>query len=346
MGISISNLFSYYDVVLSLVVGGLFILLFSIGLFTLKSGSNIINKEHDEELFKQPPLREKKQCERHIAEIHDEELFKQPPPEEDCPICFIQIPSLGTGRTYMTCCGKGICNGCLFAPVYDDQGNKVNNHRCPFCRTPPPKTDEEIINRLTKRVEAGDAEAMYSLGNWYHTGMYDFPQDHTKALELFHRAAKLGHANAYFYIGWAYQFSKGVERDEKKAQHYVELAAIGGSEETRYYLGVGEKMKGNMDRALKHFMIAAKTGHRESVEEIRELYSNRQQLKKITQTHYNCIKSTWMELRVNRGIKLLQFMEASCIVTISAIIAYSFSHRVRFSIGGEPQLCKMHTRFV
>jgi len=32
--------------------------------------------------------------------VSDEELFKQPPQKEDCPICFLQMPSLETGYKY------------------------------------------------------------------------------------------------------------------------------------------------------------------------------------------------------------------------------------------------------
>ena len=42
-------------------------------------------------------------------------LFKQPPPNEDCPICFLTLPSLHTGRKYKTCCGQMICSGCIHA---------------------------------------------------------------------------------------------------------------------------------------------------------------------------------------------------------------------------------------
>jgi len=50
----------------------------------------------------------KKDCEKylkiaaeHAAKLHDEKLFKQPPPqEEDCPICFLRMPSLHTGSQY------------------------------------------------------------------------------------------------------------------------------------------------------------------------------------------------------------------------------------------------------
>ena len=57
----------------------------------------------------------KKECERRVAELHDVALFKQPPSTEDCPICFLRLPDLGSGRVYMACCGKVICRGCIYA---------------------------------------------------------------------------------------------------------------------------------------------------------------------------------------------------------------------------------------
>ena len=42
-------------------------------------------------------------------------LFQQPPLNEDCPICFLTIPSMSTGSKYKTCCGKIICSGCIHA---------------------------------------------------------------------------------------------------------------------------------------------------------------------------------------------------------------------------------------
>ena len=94
--------------------------------------------------------------------VSDEELFKQPQPAEDCPICFLLLPL--TGWIYMPCCGKVICGGCCHAPVYDDQGNEVDNEKCPFCRIPTPASEEEAVEREKKRVEAGDAQAMYNQG--------------------------------------------------------------------------------------------------------------------------------------------------------------------------------------
>jgi len=57
----------------------------------------------------------KKECERRVAEIHDELLFKQPPPLDDCPICFLRMPSLTQVQVYMACCGKVVCRGCFHA---------------------------------------------------------------------------------------------------------------------------------------------------------------------------------------------------------------------------------------
>jgi len=224
----------------------------------------------------------KKDCEEHLklaaehaAKLHDEKLFKQPPPnEEDCPICFLRLPTLHTGSTYKSCCGKVICSGCIHAPLYDDQGNKVDNRKCPFCRIPTPYTEKEGNKRLEKRVEAGDAYAIYELGYYYSEGMYGYPQDHKKTLELYYRAAELGYTEAYCNIGSAYKYGQGVKVDEKEATHYWELAAMGGSVTARYNLGILEEQKGNMDRAMKHHMIAVRDGHADSLEQIKDFYTN------------------------------------------------------------------------
>jgi len=231
----------------------------------------------------------KKQCEEHqrlatekhneelriAAELHDEELFKQPPPDEDCPICFIRLPALDTtGRRYMSCCGKTICSGCFHAPVYDNQGNKVKKV-CPFCRIPHQKSDKEMFERTMKRMEeVNDAIAIYNMGCWYRGGMYGLPQDNVKALELWHRGAELGFTHAYTNIGFAYSNGMVVEVDQKKALYYWELAAIGGDVYSRHNLGNEEALAGNMDRALKHQMIAVRDGYTGSLNKIKELYSN------------------------------------------------------------------------
>ena len=200
---------------------------------------------------------------------HEKALFKQPPPNEDCPICFLTIPSLSTGRKYKSCCGKIICSGCIHAVQMLD-----GEAKCPFCRAPTPISDEEIIARYKKRVEMDDVNAIYCLGYYYNEGKFGFPQDSAKALEFWHRAGKLGRASAYYSIANAYLEGRGVEKDMKKAHHYWELGAIGGEVPARYNLGIMEEREGNMSTALKHYMIAVGCGDNQSLKRVRELYVN------------------------------------------------------------------------
>ena len=211
----------------------------------------------------------KKQCERRVAELRDEKLFKeQCPLYGDCPICFLRLPTIASGRMYMSCCGKIICSGCSYADVYDNHGDIITDEKCPFCRTPPPSTDYEDIERLKKRMEVGDSHAFSIMGYYYSNGLYGLPQDSTKALELWHKAGKFGYNN----IGHAYDNGQGVERDKKMAKHYYELAAMEGDVVARYNLGGSEKNSGNYDRALKHYMIAVRGGDTNSVKAIQRMY--------------------------------------------------------------------------
>ena len=66
----------------------------------------------------------------------------------------------------------------------------------------------------------------------------------------------------------------GVELDEEKAEHYYEIAAIRGDSQARNNLGCMERDEGNVGRALKHWMIAVRSGHSNSLKRIKELYTN------------------------------------------------------------------------
>ena len=234
----------------------------------------------------------KAECERAVnraaeiqAELHDIELFKPPPPPEDCPICFLRLPTLASGSVYMACCGKVICSGCMFAPMKDDKGNVtdapvkdnrgniITERKCPFCRTQAPPSEKEMIKRLQKRMEADDANAFNQLGGCYRDGHCGLPRDFGKAFEIFNQAVELGSNEAYNSIGYAYRNGSGVERDEEKAKHYYELAAMRGDVTARFNLGNNEMRGGNMERALKHYIIAAGCGA-DSLKEIHYLHLN------------------------------------------------------------------------
>jgi len=197
----------------------------------------------------------------------DEELFKQPPPKEDCPICFLMMPSLATGHHYRACCGKVLCGGCVYAAARRNGGRRG---LCPFCRTPAPTSEKEANKLEKKRIEKNDAVAFFNLGCCYAKGARGL-QDHAKARELWQQAGELGHAESYHNIGNAYLDGRGVEKDMKKARYYWVLAAMVGDVLARHNLGIFEKRAGNMERALKHLMISAR-GNRRSPEAIKQLY--------------------------------------------------------------------------
>ena len=169
-------------------------------------------------------------CKLRAAELRDEALFKDPPPKEECPICFLPMPvkliscvSLPPAtlssvpindfakaneelvdeltETYYSCCGKSICGGCVHSSY-----ESGNIGKCPFCNANQEnKTVEEQVKELWRRVEANDAASMFLLANSYHHGTTGLPQDRTKAIELYTRAADLGCSQAHRCLGIFYR---------------------------------------------------------------------------------------------------------------------------------------------
>ena len=216
----------------------------------------------------------KKKCQRRVAEMFDEALFKQPPPREECDICMLPLPMHPSDQKYQPCCGKMLCYGCIYSAYIAD-----NRHLCPFCRTPEANSEGEAIERIKKRAEANDANAMRNLGGFFFEGMMGLPQDYDKGMELMLRAGELGCAEGYYNVGIACHNGEGVERDEKKAEYYSELAAMGGHVVARHNLGCMEGNAGNKDRALKHYMISAGAGYDNSLTQIRECFMDGQATK-------------------------------------------------------------------
>ena len=215
----------------------------------------------------------------------EDKLFQNPPPKEDCQICFLPMPypydhppHSGAQPMYQPCCGKTICNGCMFTSVEEMKKGNIKKW-CPYCRVPMPmlETDEEYLKRFKKRMDLNDAEAFYELGLYYKDGTFGLPQDKNKGFQLLNRAAELGSTNAHVPIAIKYlsQYGsgQGVQNLDKAVHHY-KLAAIGGHEQARYNLGTFAYKAGNMDRSMKHFMIAARSGHDKSLKKVGEGYKD------------------------------------------------------------------------
>ena len=61
--------------------------------------------------------------------------------------------------------------------------------------------------------------------------------------------------------------------DEAKGIHYWESAVVQGDAKSRQSLGAAEASKGNYDRAVRHLLIAAKMGLKESLDVIKDMFA-------------------------------------------------------------------------
>jgi hypothetical protein len=200
-------------------------------------------------------------CKKRAAELRDEILFTQPESSHygDCLICSLPL-SLETKKSAMyMCCSKVICNGCNYTNQMRERERRLASS-CPFCRKPLPETDEEENKRIMKRVEANDPVAMRHQGGERHN-----KGDYHCAFEYWTKAAGLGDAVAHHNLAVLYHDGDGVEKDEGKEVYHLEEAAIGGHPEARCDLGAYEWRNGNIERAMKHLIIAATQGHDESI---------------------------------------------------------------------------------
>ena len=76
----------------------------------------------------------------------------------------------------------------------------------------------------------------------------------------------MGNIEAHFKLGV-------VEKDEEKAVFHYEKAAIGGHPEARHALAVIEEENCNMERAVKHAVVAANQGYELSMKALWRYYS-------------------------------------------------------------------------
>ena len=142
-------------------------------------------------------------------------------------------------------------------------------HTCPFCREALPKTKKEREKLNMKRADAKDPVAMYK------EGLLQLRNgDDRRASDYFTKAADLGYAWAHYELSIMYdELGSFVEKDGGKSLHYLEEAAIGGHPEARHNLGLHEwNKKGNVEKAVKHWIIAAKQGDDASIKALMKAF--------------------------------------------------------------------------
>ncbi|EJK64110.1 hypothetical protein THAOC_15187 [Thalassiosira oceanica] len=213
----------------------------------------------------------KKACKQRAAELKDEQLYSQglERPEGDfCPICTLHIPfPMEENSLVMVCCMKRVCRGCGLAAL------KRGMRDCAFCRTPMAGHVADKLSMVLARVAKKDPEGINQLGSKYFFGELGLQKDTKKAVELWtEAAAELGSIEALFCLGNAHHEGEGAQQDKAKGAEFYMKAAMQGHTESRYNLGVIEGEKGNHHRAVRHFMISAKMGHENSVENVKRAF--------------------------------------------------------------------------
>ena len=186
-----------------------------------------------------------------------------------CPLCCLPIalPLRGNSR-FEPCCLKLVCEGCNLA-----SGQRGMGKRCAFCRTPTPKSDAAMLALVQKRVNAKDPVAIEFLASAYYGGKHGLQRDIPRAIELWTEAARLGDLDAHANIGnIIFCYGNGVDQDKAKAIRHWQHAAMQGHPEARYILGIHEGLKENHELAVQHFMISAKMGYQDSLNEIKDLF--------------------------------------------------------------------------
>ncbi len=210
--------------------------------------------------------RHKKACKKKLAEIRDDKLFQQPDESHfgECPICCLPNSLDMRKSTVNSCCCKTICDGCNYANYLREMEQGLDQ-KCPYCREPAPKTDEQMHQNYEKRAKVNDPVAIFALGT-KRQGEGNFE----RAFQYWTKAATLGGIGAHFNISIMYATGEGVEKDEKKELYHLEEAAIGGHAGARFNLGAYEGNRGRHERAMKHFIIAAKLGDDGALDEVKK----------------------------------------------------------------------------
>ena len=188
------------------------------------------------------------------------------PPREECPICMQVLPIHEMLQGYSACCGKTVCCGC------DHQHQMTSRERrnsCAFCRTTLPKSDEEILARLRKRVELKDPIALVNLANDYGFGRLGLPVDHAKCIDLLRESAGLGFPAAQFQLGNYHGTGMmGLKKNAEEAFKYFKKAAEGGHLASRHNIGAIEANNGDVVAAMRHWRLSASGGYKNSIERL------------------------------------------------------------------------------
>ena len=136
-----------------------------------------------------------------------------------------------------------------------------------------PKDDAQVIKLITRAAKEGHVEAQFFLGFIYDKGL-GTPKNHDRAAKWYARAAEQGHLDAQIKLGDAYQNGKGVPQDHSRAIRWHTSAAEQGHAEAQFVLGLTYECRKDHAQAAHWYTRAAKQGHVEAQYFLSVMYRN------------------------------------------------------------------------
>lgn len=110
---------------------------------------------------------------------------------------------------------------------------------------------EEALKYLKPAASAGDADAMYALGQMYASGR-GIKKDEKLATGYFLKAANLGNAEAQQSLGSALMLGEGIEQDMVEALKWFIISARSGNKAAGSYTQkVGRFLSRDMQREAR-----------------------------------------------------------------------------------------------
>lgn len=101
------------------------------------------------------------------------------------------------------------------------------------------ESEKLAVDWLVKSARQGNVDAMYQLGNAFTFGN-DTPRlvadADMEAAQWYYKAAKAGNADAQYSLGLLFMAGKGVEKNEKEATYWMQLAAKNGHKDAGNYV--------------------------------------------------------------------------------------------------------------
>lgn len=231
---------------------------------------------------------------------------------DDCPICLIPLPITKSEVMYKVCCGQVMCASCQCEA--DRTLSETNNKRtradqpqlyshCAYCGQIDPRSDEEELKYLKKRLEQNDAEAFLYASRAHMLGQCGLPKNPQKGFELCQKAIEIEPCNtdAHSLIARYYEDGLSVQKSITKARHHDVLGAKAGDYHSRYNLGCFEYGRGNRSLAIKHWLIAATIGQTQALRYIACEYKiggvSKNKYKNAILNYRKIYKACWSEQR-------------------------------------------------